>query len=82
MDLNLAQLSWVMFYNKRDLAEESIAPVEVLDSFCDPSGHGAVRYAGDSISGTNVFNALNYVTQRVLRDFMMKDDLENFEAYR
>ena len=82
MALNIAQLPWAMFYNKRDLAEESIAPVEILDSFCDPTGHRAMRFAGDCITGTNVFNVLNYVTQRVLRDFIVKDDLENFEAYR
>jgi hypothetical protein len=29
-----------------------------------------------------VFRALNLVTQKVLRDFLLKDDLENYEAYR
>jgi mutual gliding-motility protein MglA len=78
MDHELGQIPWTIFYNKRDLPETDIVPVESLDLLFRTENRGVKRYAGDCISGGNVFKALNHVTQSVLRDFMVKDDLENF----
>ena len=82
MYLSLERTPWTTFYNKRDLAEDQIAPVDSLDLLFQIKERQVSRFAGDCISGTNVFNALNEVTQQVLRDFMLKDDLENYDAYR
>jgi mutual gliding-motility protein MglA len=82
MESSLAKLSLVFFYNKRDLPEDGIAPVEAIDLLFRHRLQRSKRFAGDCISGKQVFNALNQVTQNVLRDFLVKDDLENYEAYR
>jgi mutual gliding-motility protein MglA len=82
MELSLQKVPWTLFYNKRDLVEDQIAPIESMDLLFQVPGRGVPRYAGNCISGTNVFNALNEVTQSVLREFLSKDDLENYEAYR
>jgi mutual gliding-motility protein MglA len=82
MDLSLDGLAWTFFYNKRDLPEERIAPIDAIDLLLKASARAVPRLAGDCVTGRNVFGALNFVTQRVLRDFMLKDDLENYEAYR
>ncbi|MBV9275575.1 MAG: gliding-motility protein MglA [Verrucomicrobia bacterium] len=82
MDLNLDRLAWAFFYNKRDLSEEQIAPVDAIDLLLKAPVRRVPRLAGDCVTGRNVFGALNFVTQKVLRDFMLKDDLENYEAYR
>jgi GTPase SAR1 family protein len=82
MDLALERIPWTTFYNKRDLSEDQVAPIESLDLLFNVRERKASRFAGDCISGANVFNALNDVTQRVLRDFVLKDDLENYDAYR
>jgi len=82
MDLTLSKLPWVLFFNKRDLTEDQIVPLDAMDLLFQTEFRNIRRFDGDCISGTNVFNALNSVTQSVLREFMMKDDLENYEAYR
>jgi hypothetical protein len=82
MDLSLERTPWTTFYNKRDLAEDQLVPVDSLDLLFQIKERKVSRFVGDCISGTNVFNALNEVTQQVLRDFMLKDDLENYDAYR
>jgi mutual gliding-motility protein MglA len=82
MELSLQRTPWATFYNKRDLTEDQIVPVDCLDFFFQIKERKVRRFAGDCISGTNVFNALNEVTQQVLRDFMLKDDLEDYDAYR
>jgi GTPase SAR1 family protein len=82
MELGLEKLSLAFFYNKRDLPEETIAPVDAIDLLLGRRVRKAPRFAGDCLSGKNVFNALNQVTQDVLREFLVKDDLENYEAYR
>jgi GTPase SAR1 family protein len=82
MDLTLSKLPWALFFNKRDLSEDQIAPLDAMDLLFQTELRNIRRFGGDCISGTNVFNALNSVTQNVLREFMMKDDLENYEAYR
>lgn len=80
MELSLEKVPWTLFYNKRDLADGQIAPVTSMDLLFQVPGRGVPRYAGNCINGTNVFNALNEVTQGVLRQFLAKDDLENYEA--
>jgi hypothetical protein len=82
LDLSPEQLTWVWFYNNRDLPEEQIAPVEAIDLLLRAPERKLDRLAGDCITGRNVFRTLNLVTQKVLRDFLVKDDLENYEAYR
>jgi len=82
MDLNLDKLTWVLFYNKRDRPEEQIASIDAIDLLLKVPSRRVTRLAGDCITGRNVFEALNLVTQRVLREFVVKDDLENYEAYR
>jgi GTPase SAR1 family protein len=82
MDLSMDRVPLALFYNKRDLPDEQIVPVESLDLFFQANERKLNRFGGDCITGTNVFNALNDVTQGVLREFMLKDDLENYEAYR
>jgi mutual gliding-motility protein MglA len=82
MDLSLERTPWAAFYNKRDLAQDQIVPVDCLDLFFQIRERRVSRFAGDCISGANVFNALNEVTQKVLRDFVLKDDLENYDAYK
>src|SRR5580704_15750190 len=82
MELSLEKMSFAFFYNKRDLPEESIAPVEAIDLFLRRRIEKVKRFAGDCISGKHVFNVLNQVTQNVLGEFLVKDDLENYEAYR
>jgi mutual gliding-motility protein MglA len=79
---SLSQIAWSLFYNKRDLPEDSIVPAEAMDLFFEIGARNVARYLGSCLLGTNVFNALNEVTQSVLRDFLVKDDLENYEAYR
>jgi signal recognition particle receptor subunit beta len=81
MESSLDKLSLVFFYNKRDLPEDSIAPIEAIDLLFRHRLGKSKRFAGDCISGKQVFNALNQVTQNVLREFLVKDDLENYEAY-
>ena len=78
----LTDLAVVAFYNKRDLPEEELVPVEALDLLLEVGRRRLPRLAGDCLTGTNVFKALNQVTQKVLQDFLIKDDLENYEAYR
>ena len=82
MELSLERVPWTLFYNKRDLADDQIAPVESMDLLFQMPARGVPRYAGNCINGTNVFNALNEVTQSVLREFLTKDDLENYQACR
>ena len=82
LDLSPDQLTWIFFYNKRDLPEEQIAPIEAIDLLLGAPERKVDRLAGDCVTGRNVFRALNLVTQKVLRDFLLKDDLENYEAYR
>lgn len=82
MGRNLSDLAVVAFYNKRDLPEEDLAPIEALDLLLEVGRRRLPRLAGDCLTGTNVFTALNHVTQKVLQDFLAKDDLENYEAYR
>jgi len=82
MDLALDHVPWVIFYNKRDLHDEQIVPIESLDLFFQTGERKINRFAGDCVSGTNVFNALNDVTQSVLREFMLRNDLESYEACR
>jgi GTPase SAR1 and related small G proteins len=82
MESGLERVSLVFFYNKRDLPEDTIAPVEAIDLLFRHRVDRCRRFAGDCISGKHVFNALNQVTQSVLREFLIKDDLENYEAYR
>jgi hypothetical protein len=77
MDQSIDRIPWTTFYNKRDLSEDQIAPVDSLDLLFHIRERKVRRFIGDCISGANVFNALNEVTQEVLRDFMLKDDLEN-----
>ena len=72
----------VAFYNKRDLPENELAPLEALDLLLEVRRRQLPRLAGDCVTGTNVFGALNQITQRVLQDFLVKDNLENDEAYR
>ncbi|HEY0789715.1 MAG TPA: ADP-ribosylation factor-like protein [Chthoniobacterales bacterium] len=81
MGRRLDRVPVLAFYNKRDLAEHQLAPVEALDHLLGVARRGLPRLAGDCLTGTNVFNALNHVTQRVLQEFMVKDDLGNYEAY-
>ena len=81
MESSLDKLSLVFFYNKRDLPEDGIAPIEAIDLLFRHRLGKSKRFAGDCISGKQVFNALNQVTQNVLREFLVKDDLENYEAY-
>ena len=82
MELGLDRLTWALFYNKRDLPNDQIAPVEAIDLLLNAQERKVTRLAGDCVTGKNVFRALNVVTQNVLRDFLLKDDLENYEAYR
>ena len=82
MGRTLSDLSVIAFYNKRDLPEAALAPVEALDLLLEVRRRRLPRLAGDCLSGTNVFNALNRVTQKVLHDFSIRDDLESNEAYR
>jgi mutual gliding-motility protein MglA len=82
MDLRLNRIPWALFFNKRDLAEDLTAPVDAMDMLFQTEARAVPRFSGDCISGTNVFNTLNAVTQSVLREFMIKDDLENFEVNR
>jgi mutual gliding-motility protein MglA len=82
MERKLSDLAVVAFYNKRDLAESELVPVEALDLLLEVGRRRLPRLAGDCLTGTNVFKALNQVTQKVLQDFLTKDDLENYEAYR
>jgi mutual gliding-motility protein MglA len=82
MDSSLDKVSLVFFYNKRDLPEDNIAPIEALDLLLRHRLRKSNRFAGDCLGGKHVFNALNQVTQSVLREFLVKDDLENYEAYR
>jgi signal recognition particle receptor subunit beta len=82
MESSLDKVSLVFFYNKRDLPEDSIAPVEAIDLLFRHRLGKSRRFAGDCIGGKHVFNALNEVTQSVLREFLVKDDMENYEAYR
>jgi len=82
MELSLDRIPWAAFYNKRDLPEDQLVPVDSLDLLFRIRERNVSRFAGDCISGANVFNALNDVTQQVLRDFMLKDELENYDAYR
>jgi GTPase SAR1 family protein len=82
MEMNLDKVSLAFFYNKRDLPEQSIAPIEAIDLLLRHRIPKAKRFSGDCISGNHVFNVLNQVTQNVLREFLVKDDLENYEAYR
>jgi mutual gliding-motility protein MglA len=79
---SLSEIPWTLFYNKRDLPEESIVPIQAMDLLFEMKSRRAARYAGSCLVGTNVFNALNELTQNVLREFLVKDDLENYEAYR
>jgi mutual gliding-motility protein MglA len=81
MDSSLDKVSLVFFYNKRDLPEDNIAPIEALDLLLRHRLRKSNRFAGDCLGGKHVFNALNQVTQSVLREFLVKDDLENYEAY-
>jgi GTPase SAR1 family protein len=81
MDSSLDKVSLVFFYNKRDLPEDNIAPNEAIDLLLRHRLKSN-RFAGDCLGGKHVFNALNQVTQSVLREFLVKDDLENYEAYR
>ena len=55
---------------------------QALDLLLEVGRRQLPRLAGDCLTGTNVFKALNQVTQKVLQDFLAKDDLENYEAYR
>jgi GTPase SAR1 family protein len=80
LDLTFNKIPWTLFFNKRDLPEEQIAPVDAMDLLFQTNARNVHRLVGDCISGTNVFKALNSVTQNVLREFMIKDDLENYEA--
>jgi GTPase SAR1 family protein len=80
LDLTFNKIPWTLFFNKRDLPEEQIAPVDAMDLLFQTTARNVRRLVGDCISGTNVFNALNSVTQNVLREFMIKDDLANYEA--
>jgi hypothetical protein len=82
MERKLSDLAVVAFYNKRDLPEAELVPVEALDLLLEVGRRRLPRLAGDCLTGTNVFKALNQVTQKVLQDFLTKDDLENYEAYR
>lgn len=82
MDSSLDKVSLVFFYNKRDLPEDNIAPIEAIDLLLRHRLRKSNRFAGDCLGGKLVFNALNQVTQSVLREFLVKDDLENYEAYR
>ncbi len=82
LNSSVSQIAWILFYNKRDLPMETIAPVEALDLLLLTGRQRVPRFAGSCLDGTNVFNALNDVSQRVLREFLVKDDLENYEAYR
>jgi len=82
MDSSLDKVSLVFFYNKRDLPEDNIAPIEAIDLLLRHRLRKSNRFAGDCLGGKHVFNALNQVTQSVLREFLVKDDLENYEAYR
>jgi GTPase SAR1 family protein len=82
IDLTLERLPWTTFYNKRDLPADQIVPVDALDLLFQIKERKVSRFFGDCISGANVFNALNEVTQQVLRDFVLKDDLEDYDAYR
>ncbi len=82
LNSSVSQLAWTLFYNKRDLPMETIASVEALDLLLLTGRPPVSRFAGSCLDGTNVFNALNEVSQHVLRDFLVKDDLENYEAYR
>jgi signal recognition particle receptor subunit beta len=82
LDLKPEQLTWMLFYNKRDLPEEQIAPTDAIDLLIRAPERKVDRLAGDCVTGRNVFKTLNLVTQKVLRDFLLKDDLENYEAYR
>jgi mutual gliding-motility protein MglA len=82
MDLTLGKLPWTLFCNKRDLSEDQIAPLDAMDLLFQVDYRNIRRFAGNCISGTNVFNALNSVTQNVLKEFMAKDDLENYEVCR
>jgi len=82
MDSSLDKVSLVFFYNKRDLPEDNIAPIEAIDLLLRHRLRKSDRFAGDCLGGKHVFKALNQVTQSVLREFLVKDDLENYEAYR
>jgi signal recognition particle receptor subunit beta len=82
MGIALENLGFAFFYNKRDLGEDCIAPIEAIDLLLRSRLANAKRFAGDCVSGKHVFNALNHVTQSVLHEFLVKDDLENYEAYR
>jgi hypothetical protein len=81
MESSLEKVSLVFFYNKRDLPEDNIAPIDAIDLLFRHRLGQSRRFAGDCISGKHVFNALNEATQNVLREFLVKDDLENYEAY-
>jgi mutual gliding-motility protein MglA len=82
MDHRPNKIPWVLFFNKRDLSEEVAAPVNAMDLLFQTEARAVPRFDGDCISGTNVFNTLNAVTQSVLHDFLNKDNLENFEVNR
>jgi mutual gliding-motility protein MglA len=82
MDLTLRTIPWTLFFNKRDLTEDQVAPLEAMDLLFQVDFRNIGRFAGNCISGTNVFNALNSVTQKVLKEFLLKDDLENYEVLR
>ncbi len=82
MDRALATVPALAFYNKRDLPAEELAPLEALDHLLEVRRRELPRLAGDCVTGTNVFNALNHVTQRVLQDFLAKDDSESYGAYQ
>jgi len=82
MESSLDKVSLVFFYNKRDLPEDNIAPIEAIDLLLRHRLRKSNRFGGDCLGGKHVFNALNQVTQNVLREFLVKDDLENYEAYR
>ncbi|MBV9671873.1 MAG: gliding-motility protein MglA, partial [Verrucomicrobia bacterium] len=71
MDLSLKCLPYAVFYNKRDLPDSQVVPVEALDLFLKVHEENMPRYVGDCISGANVFNVLNHVTQKVLKEFTL-----------
>jgi signal recognition particle receptor subunit beta len=62
----LIPIPWVIFYNKRDLAD--VMPIGYMDAMFDVENRSVPRFYGNCIDGENVFRAANTLMYRVVED--------------
>src|SRR5260370_24644287 len=62
LDLKPEQLTWMLFYNKRDLPEDEIAPVEAIDLLLQEPERKVDRLAGDCVTRRHGFLPLHFLT--------------------